>query len=343
MAHCKRSSIAVVRQIFRVLVVMLSFLSAPFLDAQQLMSKPVTEFVIGRRSFFDFGPPFDFYEIYLVRASEQGSSIDRITLTPPGDSCMQVATVETASASLSDSIEMLLGGKNPCAISEKDLRRELKRCKKCLVFSGAVTNMQLQCGGQTRMIRSQVLDRDMFDTKPRTPRNTLWTTQLLTNLDKAVGSNVTDKPAFGISPMTPALPAAQSPALQDVSMGKYDSLFQGAPDRPSDLYKASQLAFPKPDIDIRINTPIPTGAWVERTGPIYPPIARVARVEGRVILKFRVGPDGSTSNLIIESGHPLLLGASEKAVASWKFSQDLINQDIEATIEFRTNCSNPKK
>jgi hypothetical protein len=331
-----------VRQTVRVLAVTLSLLSlsVPLLGRGQRATKPIVEFVIGRRTFFDFGPPFNFYEIYLVRASEHGSSVDRITLTPPGDSCMQVAKVETASASLSDPIEELLGGKNPCTIPEKKLLREMKRCKKCLVFSGAVTNMQLQCNGQTRVIRSQVLDRDMFDAKVQTPPSTLWTMQLLASLDKAFGSSVMDKPAFEVSPSSPA---PQSPTLQDVDLGKYDSLFQGAPEKPSDLYKASQLATPKPDIDIRINTPIPTGAWIERTAPVFPPLARVARVEGKVILKFRVGPNGNTSNLIVESGHPLLLAASEKAVASWKFSQGLINQDIEATIDFRTNCSNLEK
>ena len=27
---------------------------------------PPTEFEIGQHTFFDFGPPFDFYELYLV-------------------------------------------------------------------------------------------------------------------------------------------------------------------------------------------------------------------------------------------------------------------------------------
>jgi TonB family protein len=335
-----------VRQTVRVLAVMFSVLSlsVPLLArGQRSTPKPVTEFVVGRRTFFDFGPPFDFYEIYLVRANEHGGSIDRITLTPPGNSCMQAAKVDTVSAPLSDPIEVLLGGKDPCTIPEKDLRREMKRCKKCLVFSGSFTNMQLQCGGQIRVIQSKALDRDIFDTKSKTPPNTLWTMQLLAHLDKAIGSSVMEKPVFEVSPASPAAAATESPALQDVSTGKYDSLFQGAPDKPSDLYKASQLAVPKPDIEIQINTPIPTGAWIEHTAPLYPQLARVARVEGKVILKFRVGPDGNVTSLIFESGHPMLRPASEKAVTSWRFSQDVFNQDIEATIEFRTNCSNPEK
>lgn len=124
------------------------------------VSEPINQFEIGRRTFYDFGPPFDFYEIYLVSAKAEASSVERITLTPPGGSCMQPAKIETAAVSVNEPLEALLDGENPCIIPEKDVRRELKRCKKCLVSSGAVTTMQLQCGTQDRVIRSNVLDKD---------------------------------------------------------------------------------------------------------------------------------------------------------------------------------------
>lgn len=250
---------------------------------------------------------------------------------------MQPAKVETAVASLSESVEALLGGENPCAIPEKNLRREMKRCKKCLVFSGADTNMRVQCGKQNRIIRSHVLDRDMFDVAPSTPTYTSWTMQLLGRLDNAFGSNVMDRPVFPL-PEQGSTPPSSSDALQGLSSGVYDTLFEGAPDKPSDLYRASQRALPSPEINVRTNPSVRPEAGIT---PSYPPLARLAHVEGKVFLKFKVNQDGSATSLVFESGHAFLRGAAEKVVNSWKFQPDTINQEIEVTIEFKANCPTP--
>jgi len=132
-------------------------------------------FVIGVQTFFDFGPPFNYYEIFLVHPNGNGSSLVRIALTPPGDACLIPTKIEVASTSVAEAPSALLGAANPCAVPEKDLRRELKRCKKCLVFSGANTAMQVQCQSQTRILRSDILDKDMFAANPDTPKHTSWT------------------------------------------------------------------------------------------------------------------------------------------------------------------------
>ena len=91
-------------------------------------------FVVARVTHFDFGPPFNYYELYLVQTAATGTSIERITLTPPGGSCMQPAKVEDKTAIVNQSLQSLLVERNPCSIPEKDIHRELKRCKHCLVF-----------------------------------------------------------------------------------------------------------------------------------------------------------------------------------------------------------------
>src|SRR5437763_2773214 len=125
------------------------------------------QFEIGRHTFIDVGPPNDFYELFLVRPAAAGTSIERITLTPAADACLQPAKLEVASASLNESGGTLLGKTNPCTIREKELRRELKRCKKCLVFSGANVQVRVQCGAKTHIIRSDILDKDVFDPAPK--------------------------------------------------------------------------------------------------------------------------------------------------------------------------------
>jgi hypothetical protein len=206
-----------------------------------------TQFEIGRQTFFDFGSPFNYYELLLVRPAFDGSSIDRITLTPAADVCTQPAQIETKSALTSESIATLLGTTNPCAIPEKELRRELKRCKKCLVFSGVIVRIRVQCGTQERVIRSDILDKDLFDPTPNTPIHTSWTMQLLSRLDDAVGPGVMDKPMIAIPYENQPSEKDQNLAgLEDVRAGKYDELFAGASDKPSDLYAAAQYRPPAP-------------------------------------------------------------------------------------------------
>jgi Gram-negative bacterial TonB protein C-terminal len=294
-----------------------------------------TQFEIGRHTFFDFGPPTDYYELLVIRPTQNGSSIERITLTP-GYTCTP-AKVEVASASTSESVADLLGNTNPCTIPEKELHRELKRCKKCLVFSGANVAMQFQCGTQSRILRADILDRDMFDPAPNTPEHTSWTMRILQRIDQAVGPGVMDKPIFDLSESTKSssnLP--NSEWERDLSLGSYDALFASAPDKPSDLYRAARNPPPPPAIRLVSSEPFrPLTPLL----PAYPPIAKLARVEGQVAFKLDVDKDGKAANFVLESGHPLLRGAVEQAVGKWVFPADAANQHVEAVIEFKTNCA----
>jgi hypothetical protein len=63
------------------------FACAALLFTPALAQKPPsapqpTQFEVGRRTFFDFGPPFNYYEILVVRPTAEGVSVERITLTP---------------------------------------------------------------------------------------------------------------------------------------------------------------------------------------------------------------------------------------------------------------------
>ncbi len=317
--------------------VVLILCSSTLPQGQKVAPAIPNQFDIGRHTFFDFGPPSDFYEVFLVRTTTAGSSIERITLTPAADECFVPAKLEIASASVSESPAVLLGSTSPCTIPEKELRRELKRCKHCLVFSGAHVVMQAQCGGQTRLIRSDVLDRDMFDRAPNTPPRTSWTMQLLDRLDRAVGPGVMEKPIFPIpGKEEPSAKNSDSETLRDLGAGKYDALFQGAPDKPSDLYRASRKDPPPPPSARLVSSlPIPPEVFVL---PKYPPIARMAHIEGAVSFKTEVDADGTATNVTFESGHPMLRPSVKEAVGSWRFPRASTKQEIHATIEFALNC-----
>jgi TonB family protein len=298
-----------------------------------------TQFEIARRTFFDFGPPFNYYELFFVRPSGNGTSIERIILTPEEDECFAPAKVEIASASLNESVSALFAGTNPCTIREKELRRELKRCKHCSVFSGATTVMQVQCGTQARMIRADVLDKDLFDPNANTPEHTSWTMQLLNSLDQAVGPGVMDKPMFAVPANgEPSSTNSNSAAMQDLSTGKYDALFQGAPDKPSELYRSAQNSHLPPHVQLVSSTPIAPEVFVR---PEYPALARMLRMEGPVSFRLEIDATGDAAHLVFDGGTPILQEAVRKAVGGWRFAKDAIGQEIQATIEFNLNC--PKR
>ena len=306
---------------------------------RRLASPRPSQFEIGRHTFVDNGPPFDFYEIFIVRPSASGTSIDRISLTPPADECFVPTKSEFASATVHESVASLLGSKNPCEIPEKALRQEeMKRRKKGLVFSGADVVMQVQCGTKTRLIRSDILDKDMFDPEAKTPEYTSWTMQLMQKLDRATGPGVMDKPVFPIleerKPVS-GKPEANATELQDLSESKFDVLFAGDPDKPSDLFRAAQIPPPVPTVKLQSSVPVkPSGLVL----PDYPPLAKMARVEGVVTFKIKVGPNGNATNLTFESGSPILRFAVNKAIASWRFPRADAQQVVEIAIDFKLNC-----
>jgi Gram-negative bacterial TonB protein C-terminal len=319
------------------------FLCTPALPQKHsVTSRLPNQFVIGRHTFFDFGPPTDFYELFILGPAVSGTSINRITLIPPGNICIAPAKFQIVSTLLKGTPAELLGSTNPCTIPEKELRRELKRCKNCLVFSGVKVLMQVQCGTQTRVIRSDILDRDMFDPTTKTPQHTSWSIELLRKMDLAVGPGVIDTERIFPIPEADQQPASVSDSgiEQDLGAGKYDALFQGAPDKPSDLFRASQIPQPLPKVKLVSSVPLQPEVFVQ---PVYPPLARMARIEGALSFKFAVDSDGGTTNLTFESGHPLLRGAVAEAVNRWRFPKDSAGQEIDSKIEFVLNCPTQSK
>lgn len=299
---------------------------------------PVTKFEVGRRFFFDFGPPNDFYDLFLVRSAGDKTSVERITLTPTGiNKCIAPPKVDVQTALLERNVSELMEGKNPCAIPEKELRRERKRCKKCMVFSGADVTIQVECGGQTRLIRSDILDRDLFDPALRTPEHTSWTMRLLQQLEAPFPPGAIYRPVFPVpQEQESSQTAALDPAIsQELAAGKYDALFVGAPDKPSQLYDQSLQSPPSPTVELVSSSPIAPDVFVP---PKYPPIAKLARVEGSVSAKVEIDETGIVSNATIEAGPPLLGETTRNAALGWRFPKGDGGREALVTVKFASNC-----
>ncbi len=77
--------------------------------------------------------------------------------------------------------------------------------------------------------------------------------------------------------------------------------------------------------------PLPIGGNVlaarllKKVIPIYPPLARQARVSGTVQLIGVIAKDGTIQQLQVASGHPLLVKAALDAVRQWIYRPTLLN------------------
>jgi hypothetical protein len=313
-------------------------LSYPALAQKARRAPPTpTEFEIGRRTFFDFGPPFNYYEILVVRPVAEGTSVERIMLTPPGIKCVVPAKVEIATASLKESVASLLKT-NPCAIPEKELRRERKRCKKCLTFSGAEVTMQVKCGSERRLLRSSVLERDWFDSRANTPEHTSWSMNLLGRLDGVLGPGVMDKPVFPASDKFDgdvAIDHSLSVSEQDVAAGAYDLLFPGAYDKPSELYREAHKPLPSPVITLQSSFPTSPETFV---APEYSPLAKLVKFRGYVSFDVDVDREGTPSNFRFGEGPVFLRANVETAVLQWRFPKSAVDYQVQGVISFTPGC-----
>ncbi len=87
---------------------------------------------------------------------------------------------------------------------------------------------------------------------------------------------------------------------------------------------------------VRVGGQVQAARLVNRPTPIYPALARQARIQGVVRLHAVIAKDGSVVELQVLSGHPLLVQAALDAVRQWKYQPTLLNGEpveVDTTID----------
>jgi protein TonB len=80
------------------------------------------------------------------------------------------------------------------------------------------------------------------------------------------------------------------------------------------------------------------GMLVHRVEPVYPPLARTARIQGSVVLEAVISKDGTMKDLRLISGHPLLVQSAIQAVSQWRYKPYILNGDaIEVETQITVN------
>jgi periplasmic protein TonB len=100
------------------------------------------------------------------------------------------------------------------------------------------------------------------------------------------------------------------------------------------------MAVPKVAVQrVRVSQGVTQGMVLHKVQPVYPPLARTARVQGTVVLAAVIGKDGTIQNLHVISGHPLLTQAALDAVKQWRYRPYILNGepvevDTQVTVNF---------
>jgi len=89
---------------------------------------------------------------------------------------------------------------------------------------------------------------------------------------------------------------------------------------------------------IRVGGLVQQANVVKRVMPVYPPIARQARIQGHVVLHAVISKEGTIQELKVISGHPLLQQAAMDAVKQWIYKPTLLNTEpVEVDTEIDVN------
>ncbi|MCX6633195.1 MAG: M56 family metallopeptidase [Candidatus Solibacter sp.] len=77
---------------------------------------------------------------------------------------------------------------------------------------------------------------------------------------------------------------------------------------------------------------------VRQPKPVYPPLAKQARISGVVRLQAVIGKEGDVINLAVISGHPLLIPSALESVRQWVYQKTLLNgEPVEVQTQIDVN------
>jgi len=94
------------------------------------------------------------------------------------------------------------------------------------------------------------------------------------------------------------------------------------PPPPPPLAAAAAAA---PTAPIRIGGAVEAALFIGGPQPVYPMLAKQARVQGNVLLDAIIGADGTIKDLRVVSGNALLISAAMDAVKHWTYRPTILN------------------
>ena len=89
---------------------------------------------------------------------------------------------------------------------------------------------------------------------------------------------------------------------------------------------------------IRVGGNVQKANLIFQPKPVYPPLAKQARIQGVVKLNAIIDKEGLIQQLTVVSGHPLLIPSALEAVKQWKYKPTTLNgEPVEVITQIDVN------
>jgi protein TonB len=149
--------------------------------------------------------------------------------------------------------------------------------------------------------------------------------QARTEHSRSVTPATTKRGGGVVGSVPPAVPGSPMPGVTGSALS---SVTPQPPPRPK----------PQAPKRIRVGGQVEGARLIFGPKPEYPPVARMARVQGMVRLDAVIGKDGTVQELKVISGHPFLAKAAMNAVKDWRYQPTLVNgESVEVATEIDVN------
>ena len=93
---------------------------------------------------------------------------------------------------------------------------------------------------------------------------------------------------------------------------------------------------------IRVGGQVQQARLISQPKPVYPPLAKQARIQGTVRLEAVISKTGTIEELKVISGHPLLVQSALEAVKQWRYQPTFLNNEpveVATTIDVNFTLS----
>jgi TonB family protein len=112
------------------------------------------------------------------------------------------------------------------------------------------------------------------------------------------------------------------------------------PDSATD--SAAKSAQPETPAPLEVPPDIVQALLLKRVAPVYPPLARQARIQATVVLNIVINKSGEVRDIQLYSGHPILAPAAIEAVKQWRYRPYEQNgQPVEIKTTVQINFTLP--
>ena len=124
-----------------------------------------------------------------------------------------------------------------------------------------------------------------------------------------------------------------------LSLEPENQRWQAALKRAQEEPVIARVPEPTPGVKrITVGGPVQMAKLKSQVQPVYPELAKQARIQGIVRFTAVLGTDGTVKNLTLLGGHPLFVQAATEAVKQWVYQPTLLNgEPVEVVSNIDVN------